>query len=45
MTNVTTTTDAQYGEFEAGEGVVIYDLDNHRAWVQSDATVEVAAMT
>lgn len=28
---------------ESGE-VVIYDADNHRAWIQSDGAVEVTAL-
>lgn len=30
-------------ELESGE-VVIYEADNHRAWIQSDDAVEVTAL-
>lgn len=33
------------GVFDVGDGgVVVYDLGNHRAWIQSSATCDVAAM-
>lgn len=33
--------DERFAELEAGDGVIIYDRQNHRAWVQSDAPVIV----
>gem|GEM_PF-1925650 len=35
----------QYDELEVGNGdVVIYDVDNHNAWIQSDDAVERDSM-
>ncbi|SEN11727.1 hypothetical protein SAMN05216388_1001405 [Halorientalis persicus] len=31
----------QYVELDAAEGVVIYDRENHCAWLQSDGAVSV----
>ena len=40
-TNETTSETRQYGELEIENGdVVIYDTENHRAWIQSDESVE-----
>lgn len=34
----------RYASLDLEDGdVVIYDPDNHRAWIQSDVTVEAAA--
>jgi len=33
--------DGQFVELEAGAGLIIYDRQNHRAWLQSDDTVVV----
>jgi len=33
--------DERFAELEAGDGVIIYDRQNHRAWLQSDGAVVV----
>jgi len=33
--------DDRFAELETGEDVVIYDRQNHRAWLQSDDSVVV----
>jgi len=39
-TNETRSETSRYDELEIANGdVVIYDVDNHRAWIQSDDTV------
>ena len=39
-TNDTRTETSRYDELEIANGdVVIYDVDNHRAWIQSDEAV------
>jgi len=35
---------ARYADLDLDGEVVIYDRENHRAWIQSDAGVEVTAM-
>jgi len=35
---------ARYADLDLDDEVVIYDRENHRAWIQSDASVEVTAM-
>jgi len=38
--------DEQYGAFTTGGGdVVVYDIDNPEAWLQSDYSVEVGPAT
>lgn len=32
----------RYAELEAGETCIVYDTENHRAWIQSDTAVAVA---
>ena len=40
-TNETRSETSRYDELEIANGdVVIYDVDNHRAWIQSDETVD-----
>jgi hypothetical protein len=33
----------RYAQLEAGDTLVVYDTENHRAWIQSDAAVAVVA--
>lgn len=35
---------ARYADLDLNDETVIYDRENHRAWIQSDASVEVTAM-
>ena len=34
----------RYAQLEVGDQLVIYDRQNHQAWVQSDALVSVESM-
>ncbi len=34
----------RYAQLEVGDQLVVYDRQNHEAWVQSDATVSVESM-
>jgi hypothetical protein len=44
MSDLQPTTDHRYGTFETADGtLVIYDVDNHRSWIQSDQTVALDA--
>jgi hypothetical protein len=36
--------DGRYAHLETADQLVIYDRENHRAWIQSDAAVAAAAM-
>ncbi|WP_201287779.1 DUF7331 family protein [Salinirussus salinus] len=36
--------DQRYAQLEVGDQVVIYDRQNHQAWVQSDAAVSTDSM-
>lgn len=35
-------TDEQYGSFRTDDDLVIYDVENPTAWIQSDTTVTIA---
>lgn len=35
---------SRYTQLDVGDQLVIYDRQNHQAWVQSDATVSVESM-
>jgi hypothetical protein len=32
----------RYVALETGDSVIVYDRQNHRAWLQSDATIAVS---
>lgn len=36
--------DHRYAQLAVGDQVVVYDRQNHRAWVQSDAAVSAESM-
>ena len=36
--------DAQYAQLDIGDDVVIYDVNNHSAWIQSDGATDREAI-
>lgn len=39
-----TEAEERYAELDVGDSVVIYDRQNHRAWLQSDGAVACTSM-
>jgi hypothetical protein len=35
---------AQYGQFTAGDALIVYDREDTSRWIESDYTVDVADM-
>lgn len=39
-----TTERSQYGQFTAGDALIVYDREDTSRWIESDYTVDVADM-